>query len=253
MSAAGARLLAAVQGGRSARSEAQSSAAEGRRPSSRLLLAAPMRLEARLVSSGARRSHVHRTGMGPRNAMQAAQELAALPGEALLVVGFCGALHSGLRPGGVVLADRVYTAEDEGHCRLQVSCARCEGIASALREAGLAVDVGPIVSVAKLALGRRREELHRKGACAVDMESAWLAAGAAGRPFAVVRIVLDTPQQELLRVRMIPIALRAGDALRRVARTIEDAAERLGLPTLFAAGASAGRPEGADGAEREVH
>ncbi len=223
-----------------------------RRPSSGLLLAAPMRIEARLVSSGARRSEVHRTGMGPRNAMQAAQQLAALPGEALFVVGFCGALHSGLRPGQVVVADRVYTAQDEGHRHTEVACGRCEGVVRALREDGFAVDVGPIVSVAKLALGGRREELHRDGASAVDMESAWLAAGAGGRPFAVVRVVLDTPEQELLRARMIPAAIRAGDVLRRVARSIEEAAERLGLPTLFAAGVSAGATGRLRGAEREV-
>jgi 4-hydroxy-3-methylbut-2-enyl diphosphate reductase len=38
------------------------------------------------------------------------------------------------------------------------------------------------------------------------MESAWLAPAAAGRPFAVLRVVLDTPARELHR----PFATAAG-------------------------------------------
>lgn len=217
-----------------------------------LLLAAPMRIEARLVASGARSSHVHRTGMGPRNAMRAAERLSALPGNALVVIGFCGALHSRLRPGEIVLADRIFTADDEGHERLDVSCSACDGIAEALRERGFAVTVAPIVSVAKLALGPRREELHQAGAAAVDMESAWLAAGAGERPFAVVRVVLDTPDQELLRPQMIPVALRVGGALRGAARAIETTATSDGLHTLFSAVGSGGQMERRDGGENEV-
>jgi 4-hydroxy-3-methylbut-2-enyl diphosphate reductase len=52
---------------------------------------------------------------------------------------------------------------------------------------------------------------------AVDMESVWLAAGAGGRPFAVVRVVLDSPAHELLRPQATIGVLRAGRALRRVA------------------------------------
>jgi 4-hydroxy-3-methylbut-2-enyl diphosphate reductase len=50
------------------------------------------------------------------------------------------------------------------------------------------------------------------------MESAWLAPAAAGRPFAVLRVVLDTPSREVFR----PFATLAGGvaawrALRRAA------------------------------------
>jgi 4-hydroxy-3-methylbut-2-enyl diphosphate reductase len=41
------------------------------------------------------------------------------------------------------------------------------------------------------------------------MESAWLVAGAAGRPFAVVRVVLDAPGQGLPRLRQATAALTA--------------------------------------------
>ena len=39
------------------------------------------------------------------------------------------------------------------------------------------------------------------GALAVDMESAWLQAAAGGRPFAVLRVVLDTPLPRPLELR----------------------------------------------------
>jgi 4-hydroxy-3-methylbut-2-enyl diphosphate reductase len=49
------------------------------------------------------------------------------------------------------------------------------------------------------------------------MESVWLAPGAAGRPFAVVRVVLDSPSHELLRPQAAADAVRAARALRRAA------------------------------------
>ena len=84
--------------------------------------------------------------------------------------------------------------------------------------AGVRVRSGSVVSVAKLALGDRRAQLHAAGAIAVDMESAWLAAAARGRPFGVVRVVLDSPSHELLRPGLVISAPRAAWALRRVAQ-----------------------------------
>ena len=49
-----------------------------------------------------------------------------------------------------------------------------------------------------------------------------LAAGAAGRPFAVVRVVLDSPSHELLRPRAAAGAIRAARALRRVAGALQE-------------------------------
>ena len=54
----------------------------------------------------------------------------------------------------------------------------------------------------------------------MDMESAWLAAGAAGRPFGVVRVVLDGPAHELLRPAFLRQWLRATRALRSVATAL---------------------------------
>ncbi|TFV55697.1 hypothetical protein E4P41_16870 [Geodermatophilus sp. DF01-2] len=56
-------------------------------------------------------------------------------------------------------------------------------------------------------VGRRRADAAGDGALAVDMESAWLARLAAGRHLAVVRVVLDSADAELLRPGL-PAALR---------------------------------------------
>ena len=66
--------------------------------------------------------------------------------------------------------------------------------------------------------GAERFALAGEGVLAVDMESAWLAPAATGRPFAVLRVVLDTPAREIYR----PLATLAGGltawrALRRAA------------------------------------
>ena len=54
-------------------------------------------------------------------------------------------------------------------------------------------------SVARIAMGDARVRLRESGAVAVDMESVWLAPGAGERPFAVVRVISDTPARELTR------------------------------------------------------
>ena len=97
-----------------------------------------------------------------------------------------------------------------------------DGLAAKLRNRGMKVRSGEIVCVSKIAIGERRAQLLAGGALAVDMESVWLAAGAAGRPFAVVRVVLDSPSHELLRPQATVGALRAARVLRRVAGALHD-------------------------------
>jgi 4-hydroxy-3-methylbut-2-en-1-yl diphosphate reductase len=202
-----------------------------------LLLAAPMRIEARLVASGAPRAHVHRTGIGPRRAILAASRMEALPGEALVVLGFCGALgRDSLQPGEVVVAERVYSAADEGHEQLSVPCEGAGKLAAALRTHGVGACTGEIVCVGRIAVGQRRQELYEAGALAVEMESAWLARAAAGRPFAVVRVVLDTPERELFRPGTAPLLWRAGAVLRRSARVLQTLGASGALNTMLRAG-----------------
>jgi 4-hydroxy-3-methylbut-2-enyl diphosphate reductase len=188
----------------------------------RLLIAAPMRLEALLLGSGARGARVYRTGMGPARSRAAAKALLREQGDRVLVVGFCGGLEEGSEPGEVIVADEVRPdprthatvgAERQEHWR----CAGSDQLAAALSGHGLAIRRGPVVSVSRLVLGEERQALGESGAIAVDMESLWLAAGAGGRPFGVVRIVLDSPTHELLRPTVALGAVRAANALRRVA------------------------------------
>jgi 4-hydroxy-3-methylbut-2-en-1-yl diphosphate reductase len=187
---------------------------------SELLIAAPLGVEATLVRSTAPEARVHKTGMGPERAKAAARALAQAPGGALLVLGFCGGLDEHSVPGEVVVAEHVSAAIDEGHAPTRVACADTGRMCAVLAHRGMRVRSGEIVCVEKIATGERRGELLAGGALAVDMESVWLAAGAAGRPFGVVRVVLDSPSHELFRPQAAAGAMRAARALRRVAATL---------------------------------
>ena len=191
---------------------------------SRLLVAAPMRIEAALISSASRRAVVRKTGMGPRRSKAAAGELASASTDAsaMLVLGFCGGLDASSVPGEVIVAESVYAALDEGHAEQRVRCDLTGQLVQRLTGLGLKVRTGDVVCVSRLALGDRRAQLHAGGAIAVDMESVWLAAGAGGRPFGVVRVVLDSPEHELMRVRAVAGALRAARSLRRVAGALHE-------------------------------
>ena len=69
-----------------------------------LLVAAPMRVEAALISSAGRRALVRKTGMGPRRSKAAAGALAGESAGAMLVLGFCGGLDATSVPGEVIVA-----------------------------------------------------------------------------------------------------------------------------------------------------
>ncbi len=186
----------------------------GERRMSDLLIAAPLRLEAAMIRIGLRRSargarstvpppRVCQTGMGPRRAREAAAELRADPARRLLVMGFGGGLDELGEVGDAIVADAVIGPDGE-----RVTCAGAEQLAAALLAGGMTVRRGVIASVERLAMGDARTQLRERGAVAVDMESVWLARAAGERPFAVVRIISDTPTRELTR----PLATVAGVA-----------------------------------------
>jgi 4-hydroxy-3-methylbut-2-enyl diphosphate reductase len=126
-------------------------------------------------------------------------------------------------------------------------------LAGALRRLGLRVHVGPIAASATVAGGTLRAELAASGALAVDMESGALAeavqtasdpqSGAPSRPFAVVRTIVDTAEQPLLRpgtpVRGLA-ALRtlraAAPALRAWVEAVGEREVMLASPRSFCAG-----------------
>jgi 4-hydroxy-3-methylbut-2-enyl diphosphate reductase len=159
-----------------------------------LLLIAAMAAEERALKAGAPRASVVRTGIGPRRARRAVTSLAAAPASGLAVAGFGGAIAPELEPGELVVASELRARDGT----VRAECPGAEVVAAMLRRAGLSVQVAPIVSVHSPVLGARAREALRSssGAVLADMESVWLAPAAAGRPFAVVRAVLDSPSRE---------------------------------------------------------
>jgi 4-hydroxy-3-methylbut-2-enyl diphosphate reductase len=172
-----------------------------------LLVLAPLRIECRAARRGAPRASVLRTGAGRRRASEAALVASRRPARAVAVLGFCGALDADLEPGSVVVADELRGANGA------FACDGAEAVAGALERAGITARRGPLLSVEHIVRGSERDQLAADGAIAVDMESAWLASAAAGRPFAALRAVVDTPTRELLRLGTVSGGIKAYRAL----------------------------------------
>jgi 4-hydroxy-3-methylbut-2-en-1-yl diphosphate reductase len=187
-----------------------------------LLMLTPLWIDA---FAARRSSQVLRTGMGPERARAAAVRAAAVPARAVAVLGFGGALSDELEPGSVVLA-----SELRGN-GAPLQCQPLQQLVKELEHVGVDVHSGPIVSVPKLSRGAARASLAEDGSIAVDMESAWLASAAAGRPFAALRAVVDTPSQELVRFSTMPNGIKAYRALGRAARALESWTATLPDPT----------------------
>lgn len=139
------------------------------------------------------------TGMGPRRAAGAAARLARTlaPGTPVVMTGVCGAVDAAVRPGTVVVADRVGLGHD-----VPAPLPGAEAMCRALVAAGLAPVVGRLSTVDRMVRGAERDRLAAAGVLAVDMESAVVveALRADGhRPVAVVRTVSDTPGTGVVR------------------------------------------------------
>ncbi|WP_063795987.1 phosphorylase family protein [Peterkaempfera griseoplana] len=157
------------------------------------------------------------TGMGPLRARKAVTALLGDGGGAyggLLAVGFCAAAGRGISPGDAVVATGV---RDEGECSIEIPSSAL--LARLLRERGMTVHTGLLHSADQVVRGAEaRARLHAAGVTGIDMETAAVlsAAGrtAPGLPVAAVRIVVDTPERELLRPATVPSGVRAWRALR---------------------------------------
>ena len=154
------------------------------------------------------RAPVLRTGRGPGRSAAASTALSASGPRPLLVAGVCGGLEPGMAPGDVVVATEV-----RGPDLATVPVPSAAPLAAALRGLGLRVRTGPVVSVPRI--GGRHDGALFAGAVAVDTESAWLTAAAAGGPLAVVRTVVDIPTAPLWRPGTTARGLAALRALRR--------------------------------------
>ena len=181
----------------------------------RLAVCAPLRIEARAARRGLGRhglatdAWVLRTGYGARRSAAAAARLRAYDADAVAVTGTCGGLAPGLMPGDVIVATEV--AGPDGTV---VSCPSAPVLAGELRRAGLRVHEGRIATLASMFDAAERTAAAAAGAIAVDMESAYLLAGAAGRPAAVVRAVSDMADRPLLRPGVVTGGIAALRSLR---------------------------------------
>ena len=207
-------------------------------PLGRLLILAPLRIEARALRQGVRSAAVVRTGMGPKAATRMGERVVALAdGGPVAVAGFCGGLRSEIRTGDVIVA-----SELQGPGGV-VSLPSAAAVAEVLRSAGLTVYVGPIVASDRVAFGARRARAAADGSIGVDMESYWLLEDHAHRaaqpegqaargPAALVRAVSDRVGGVLFG-GMLPAGwLRAYRSLVRAGAALELWAE--GLAPAFA-------------------
>lgn len=160
---------------------------------------------------------VLRTGMGPaaarRSVARALRDEPVAGRTAVLATGFCAGLAPGMRPGDLVVAEE--TRDTEG----RTPCTGTELLAAALAPYGT-VHTGPLTGSDHVVRGRERAALHATGAIATDMESAatlrTAAAGTGRRPVAAVRVVVDAPGHELIRIG----TLRGGISAFRVLRGV---------------------------------
>ncbi|MFB7509720.1 phosphorylase family protein [Streptomyces broussonetiae] len=164
-----------------------------------------------------------RTGMGPRAAERSVTRRLAVPAlaeAAVLATGFCAGLAPGMHPGDLVVAEE--TRDPRG----SVPCVGTELLVKELVRLlpGRTVHTGPLTGSDHVVRGPERAQLLARGAIAVDMESAatLLAAARTGeRPVAAVRVVVDAPEHELVRIGTV----RGGISAFRVLRSV--------LPAFF--------------------
>lgn len=161
---------------------------------------------------------VLRTGMGPAAAERSVTRVLADPalhGAAVLATGFCAGLAPGMHPGDLVVAEE--TRDPRG----TVPCVGTELLVKELMRAvpGRTVHTGPLTGSDHVVHGHERSDLLATGAIAVDMESAATllsAVRAAERPVAAVRVVVDAPGHELVRIGTV----RGGISAFRVLRSV---------------------------------
>jgi 4-hydroxy-3-methylbut-2-en-1-yl diphosphate reductase len=182
---------------------------------SRLLVAAPLRIEELALRSGGLRAEVVRTGMGPRRSLAAARRLALREAPAgFAVAGLCAAVSPSLRPGDVVLASRLETAA--GSLDLPSSVL----LEQELERRGLRVHRGPIRCLDHVASAQERAGLAG-AAIAVDMESGWLMEWCDDLPRAVLRVVVEPSARGLRSPRVAADGVCALRSLRASAGALD--------------------------------
>jgi adenosylhomocysteine nucleosidase len=133
-----------------------------------------------------------------------------MPGAELVIgTGVVGALSGELKPGDLILADRIFASRAEGEGAAQVATfddAHLRAIGKSLSAAGLNYTTGAILTTDRvLTTGEKRGAKNSTDAIAVDMESSAIAVEAAARglPFVVLRAVLDEVDDEVVGAEMV--------------------------------------------------
>ncbi|MFB7270972.1 1-hydroxy-2-methyl-2-butenyl 4-diphosphate reductase [Streptomyces sp. NPDC056244] len=175
---------------------------------------------------------VLRTGMGPRNAERAVARALGEPRNrdaVLIASGFCAGLTPGMHPGDLIVADE--TRDPYG----STPCTGTGLLVDALARAvpGRTVHTGPLTGSDHVVRGQERAVLRTTGAVAVDMESAATlrtALSAGTRPVAAVRVVVDAPEHELVRIGTVRGGISAFRVLRAVVPAFHEWHRSLLLP-----------------------
>ncbi|MEV8022966.1 1-hydroxy-2-methyl-2-butenyl 4-diphosphate reductase [Streptomyces sp. NPDC086554] len=188
-----------------------------------LLIACALGIEHLALRTGERggshgRVTVLRTGMGPKNAERAvtgALGKESLCDAAVVATGFCAGLAPGMHPGDLVVAEETRSAHG------RTPCVGTDLLVKELVRAvpGRTVHTGPLIGSDHVVRGHERADLLATGAIAVDMESAatlFSAVRAGERPVAAVRVVVDAPQYELVRIGTVRGGISAFRVLRAV-------------------------------------
>lgn len=176
------------------------------------------------------------TGVGPGPVRQMAGAIRAGKPAGLISIGTAGGLHSGLRPGHLLLPARVTTEHGEvfpvtpaWHARI------CDCLVDHVIETGTIVSVGRAVRNPR----DKQQLAAQSGAVAVDMESAELARIAAQNtiPFLVMRTVADAHDQPLPQVAVAALSssgdLRIAALLGRLLRRPGEIAALIRLQANF--------------------
>jgi adenosylhomocysteine nucleosidase len=146
------------------------------------------------------------TGLGIRRATDTARRaMQALSPDLVIATGLAGALSDELRPGDLVLADRLILDGEDAEsvpATIAIPPADLARFRAALEADRLAFSTGSILTAARILKdgAAKRGARARTGALAVDMESAAIAAEAhrLGQRFVCVRAVLDTVDEEIV-------------------------------------------------------
>jgi 4-hydroxy-3-methylbut-2-en-1-yl diphosphate reductase len=174
----------------------------------KLLVLAPLRVEALAVRSALPGVKVRRTGMGRRRV-----EIG--DADAVAVAGLCGAVDPDLRTGDVVLATELRSENGA-----TIACPGSALLAEPLRRLRLRTRSGPVYTAGRILGPVERRDLRETGVVAVDMESAWLAEAVDDRPLAVMRVVVDTADRRLASPRTLAAGIRGLWTLRRAATAL---------------------------------